>query len=143
MEDSKQKKNGKSFLKKIAMLLYILAFISLIAGIFQMSSHFSSSTDLLLTDGRLQSVISSFFSVFVLFIWGSVFMFIANSKLLKQKIEQKRVEQEEQLRMRQQTQNLGIKQEQKKRYFCVYCDNELNENDRKCPYCGASKKIQK
>lgn len=160
MEKSKEKKNGKSLLKKIAIFLYILAFICLIVGIFQIASHVTTETkhvfesiedfddfdnfdDYTFSASKIESAISSIFSAVVLFVWGSVFMVISNSKQLKQKIEQKRAEQEEQFRMRQEAQQQEIKQEPKKRYFCAYCDNELDENDKKCPYCGASKKIQK
>lgn len=154
MEKSKEKKEkNKSFLRKVAFFLYLLAFISLIVGICKMASHFSSVTERMFdyddfeefddffSDGKLQSAISSFFSAFVLFIWGSVFMFISNSKLIKQKLEKK---QEEQKQAEEKEQELPqVKEVPKKRYFCAYCDNELDENDRKCPYCGSSKKIQK
>lgn len=151
MEKSKEK--NKSFLRKVAIFLYLLALISLIVGICKMASHFSSVTermfeddfeefDNFFSDGKLQSAISSFFSAFVLFIWGSVFMFISNSKFIKQQIEKKQEEQRKAEEAKKQ-ESSEIKEVPKKRYFCAYCDNELDENDKKCPYCGAAKKIQK
>lgn len=35
------------------------------------------------------------------------------------------------------------KKEEKVHIFCAYCGSELDENDKKCPSCGASKKIRK
>ncbi len=31
----------------------------------------------------------------------------------------------------------------KQKIFCAYCGSELDENDKKCPSCGASKKFRK
>lgn len=39
--------------------------------------------------------------------------------------------------------NQEQKKEEKVHIFCAYCGSELDEKDRKCPSCGASKKIRK
>lgn len=154
-EKIKVKSKEKSFLMIIAGVLYLLAIINLIVGIVQMSSHFSSVTEKffdldddlfesMFFDGKLQSAISSLFSAFVFFIWGSVFMFIANSRLMKHKMQKKQEELERLNRERaEETAQVKEPEVQKERYFCAYCDNELGEDDRKCPYCGSSKKIKK
>ena len=34
-------------------------------------------------------------------------------------------------------------QEDKTKVYCAYCGTELDENTKKCPHCGANKKIEK
>ena len=34
-------------------------------------------------------------------------------------------------------------QEDKTKVYCAYCGTELDENVKKCPHCGANKKIEK
>ena len=34
-------------------------------------------------------------------------------------------------------------QEDKTKVYCAYCGTELDDNTKKCPHCGANKKIEK
>lgn len=44
-----------------------------------------------------------------------------------------------------QTPNIEVKEEKKetKKIFCAYCGSELDINDKKCPNCGSTKKVQR
>ncbi len=167
LNESKPKKK-KSVLRIISTILYIMAFASFVIGIIKLivtgTSTVFNGVNSFMEDEEMfeENIMPSFSGVFSYFltaimlaVWGTVLLIIARvidkrtfvdstKSFIDDSIE-KVADSISKLHNRINGQNPDGNSDQrpKLKVYCAYCGNELDEDERKCPYCGASKKIQK
>jgi hypothetical protein len=163
-QDKKEDNKVCSFLKIISTILYIAAFVSFVVGVIKIIVFATSKVDIFYDDLNyfyenestyqsssvsISELISCFVNAVVLAVWGTAIRFIANAvknksaatssknmiKTISEKIMETAVKQSEI--------ETKVETKKKSRFICAYCGNEINEDDRKCPCCGANKKIKK
>ena len=129
-----------------AIILFIVGFINAFGDIAGFDGH-----DFVLDDFNenivgfgsiINKIVSYIATAFTCSVCGSILLIISNSlkfKVKKDLIESKNNNATESL-------NDGKPNDEKSkkyRIICAYCGSELDLDDKKCPNCGASKKIQK
>lgn len=158
--------NKAKIFETLSAIFYIMAFVFLLIGIFRLiflgiseigkvehifddDFGYNSMSSYSYT---IQSFFSCFFKAFIFFFIGTIFKSIAKSIDSKKvndikttittaidKVSDsisKKIEESE-------SDSNSESKVKKEKVYCAYCSNELDENDKKCPYCGASKKIRK
>lgn len=143
-------------LRIVAIVLYIFAIVSFVLGFVHivdesMLNFGDDIYDLDRFDERfdgfgeiLNSSMSYMFNAFVCMICGSVLLILSNSHKFRAKrdrLEERQVL--EQIQNKEKEYKTNETQQKNYKIVCAYCGTELDEEDKKCPNCGASKKIQK
>ena len=155
MENSKtQKKEYFVVLKIIAIIFFVVAVLQCVLAFIKLFNFISgqaldmfapANEDVFYESySTVEGIVKNFVSAAMFMLWGGVLMFIYHTKRVKEKQE---AEMKNASQMRVDNKNGNNEQvqllENAARVYCAYCSNELSENDRKCPHCGASKKIRK
>ena len=153
---NKQEKKKVSFLAIVAVVLYFFAAGFIFLGVVKFRDYLSASPMGILTLGRgsttivisimgytftfngLTMAINYFVDAAVFFIWGSVLLIL--SRMFKKR---KKKQTEEEYILEEEVVNDNDRFLPNEKVYCAYCDSELGVNDRKCPNCGAAKKIKK
>ena len=154
----KKNKNSKSVVfKSIGGILYLVAFIMLVIGICKlifegvnqmqhMQELFSSDEFEIESDSYnfiLGNLMGYFMRAIAFFVIGSIFTSIGKAIDAKE-IQNKMNSKEYMPETGSENNDVQQKPEKKlEKVYCAYCGCELDVNQRKCPYCGASKKVQK
>jgi len=144
MSEVKKKKKFKiDFLMQVSIVLFIMGLVCFILGVVYAFKIMSDNTLKMVYDdfedmfvmSDFQQVTMCFFTGFVFLVWSCVLFIISRiSKAKKQhELEEKQSE----------TIVPVIQEVQKKVIVCAYCDSELDERERKCSHCGATKKVLK
>ena len=151
----KKEKKKAPFLVIVAIALYIFALVFLSLGIIRFRDYMSGNTTGLLSqsidahfeinfmnfhfsfDG-LTMAINYFVDAAVFFIWGTVLVIISGA--FKKKVKKPT---EEEFLLDEEVVGNNERFLPNEKLYCAYCDTELGMNDRKCPNCGAAKKIKK
>lgn len=140
MKKVSNKNNAHNFLIVIAIILYVIAIFSVVIGFNDVfdSSVVEQSGSYREVEYRLDLDDTSYFTnAAVFFVWGTVLLMI--SRKVKSNNQNTNIDESaETMRMPQ-----GIEEKPDERIYCAYCDNELDDYNKKCPYCGASRKIRK
>ncbi len=151
---NKQEKKQISFLVVVAIALYLFAIVFIVLGIMKLREYISSvpiglfaqksSSTIIIsimgytfTFNGLTMAINYFVDAAVFFIWGTILLIL--SRMFKNK---KKKQTEEEFILDEEVINDNDKFLPNEKVYCAYCGSELNINDRKCPNCGANKKIK-
>ena len=139
MKNTSKKHNAHNFLVMIAIVLYAVAVVFVVIGFrdmfdYKVVNQNGSSAEV---EYHLEFDETSYFTnAGVFFVWGSVLLLIAR----KMKANSKN---EDSTAITQSSRMPEGMEKPVEKIYCAYCDNELDLNEKKCPYCGASKKYQK
>lgn len=152
----KKEKKKVSFLVVVAIALYIFAAAFIYLGVARYRDYLSarplslfnggwgSSTIIISIMGHtftfngLTMAINYFVDAAVFFIWGTVLLIL--SRVFKKR---KKKQTEEEFILDEEVVGDNDKFLPNEKVYCAYCDSELSVNDRKCPNCGATKKVKK
>ncbi len=141
-------------LRIIAFVLYAFAVILFIVGFINAFGDIAGfdGNDFELDDFNenivgfgsiINKIVSYIATAFTCSVCGSILLIISNSlkfKVKKDLIESKNSNVTESLN---DSKIIDDEKSKKYRIICAYCGSELDLDDKKCPNCGASKKIQK
>lgn len=140
----------------IAIALYIFAGTFIALGVMKYRDYISGNPIGLLTQATdsatitisfmgysftfngLMMAINYFVDASVFFIWGTVLLIL--SRMFKKK--KKKVTEEEFI-LDEEVVSDNDRFLPNEKVYCAYCDSELKVSDRKCPNCGAAKKVKK
>lgn len=145
----KTKTNKGNIFKIIGIIFYVVAFVMLVFGIFQfVMGGIKGIRDISPFDMAFsfEVMFSSFLGLFVqavvFFFIGSVFLSIGKAINKRESLEI-HDDSDSSNDLFVNLKSFQEKEPKQKHVFCAYCGNELDQNQKKCPYCGASKKISK
>lgn len=129
-----------------AVILFIVGFINAfgdIAGFGGNDFELDDFNENIVGFGSIiNKIVSYIATAFTCSVCGSILLIISNSlkfKVKKDMIESKNNNVTESLN----DSKPNDEKSKKYRIICAYCGSELDLDDKKCPNCGASKKIQK
>ena len=142
-------------LRIIAFVLYAFAVILFIVGFINSFGDINDfgGDDFELDDFNenivgfgsiINKIVSYIATAFTCSVCGSILLIISNSlkfKVKKDMIESKKNNNNEEDLLNDS--KIDDEKSKKYRVICAYCGSELDIDDKKCPNCGASKKIQK
>lgn len=141
-------------LRIIAFVLYAFAVILFIVGFINSFGDINGfgGDDFELDDFNenivgfgsiINKIVSYIATAFTCSVCGSILLIISNS--LKFKVKKDLIESKNNNATESLNDSKIIDDEKSKKYriICAYCGSELDIDDKKCPNCGASKKIQK
>lgn len=141
-------------LRIIAFVLYAFAVILFIVGFINAFGDIAGfgGSDFELDDFNenivgfgsiINKIVSYIATAFTCSVCGSILLIISNS--LKFKVKKDLIESKNNNTTESLNDGKIIDDEKSKKYriICAYCGSELDSDDKKCPNCGASKKIQK
>ncbi len=151
----KQEKKKFPFLVIVALVLYVFAVVFLIFAVNELRNYLAGTSSGFFSqvgnnefefifnfsfDGYTIAI-NYFIDSAVFFIWGTVLLIIhriSRKKKIKPTEEEYILDDIEAV-----SENIEKSFVNNERIYCAYCDSELGVNDRKCPHCGASKKVRK
>lgn len=130
-----------------AVILFIVGFINAfgdIAGFGGNDFELDDFNENIVGFGSIiNKIVSYIATAFTCSVCGSILLIISNS--LKFKVKKDLIESKNNNVTESLNDSKIIDDEKSKKYriICAYCGSELDLDDKKCPNCGASKKIQK